>query len=145
MIYSYLVTQQGRGMTKTQIAVATGYSQNSGGFSNSISELSSAGLIARGHQLINLNGPIQHDLLVEVDPSLQKWVDKLKGGAKKIWALMLEHHIEECWSKEQIANETGYSVTSGGFSNSLSEISALGLIERLPGAQVRINPEIYEL
>lgn len=144
-IYSYLVMNQGRAMTKTQIAVATGYSQNSGGFNNSISELSSAGLVSRGNALISLNGAVRDDLLVDVDISLEKWLPKLGACPRKVWELMLNHHEEETWTKEQIANETGYSVTSGGFNNSLSEMSSLGLIERLPGAQIRINPEILEL
>lgn len=145
MIYSYLATKQGQPMNKTQVAVATGYSQNSGGFNNAISELSSAGLIERNAGALWIVGVLDEDLLVEVDPSLQKWSPKLGACARKIWDLMLNHHIEECWSKEQIANETGYSVTSGGFNNSISELSSLGLIERLPQAQMRINPELYNL
>jgi hypothetical protein len=48
-------------------------------------------------------------------------------------------------SKERIATATGYSPTSGGFNNSLSELSSLGLIERLPGGMIRINEEILNL
>jgi hypothetical protein len=43
------------------------------------------------------------------------------------------------------AERTEYSVNSGGFNNSLSELSALGLIERMPGGSIRINPEVLNL
>lgn len=144
-IYSYLALNLGQYQTKVRTAVATGYSQNSGGFNNAISELASAGMIQRNGGALCIIGDPQKEFIIEVDPSLEKWLPKLGVCARKIWDLMLNHHIEECWSKEQIANETGYSVTSGGFNNSISELSSLGLIERLPQAQMRINPELYNL
>ncbi len=143
-IYSYLV-MSAKPMTKTQIAVATGYSQNSGGFNNSLSELSSASLITRMPSLIQLNGLIHQDMLVYVNTSLEKWLPKLGACSRKIWEFMLEHQSHGSISKEDIAAETGYSATSGGFNNSLSELSALGLVERVPGGIIRINPEILEL
>lgn len=141
-IYSYLVLRQGTGMTKTQVAVATGYSQNSGGFNNAISELASQSLIMRGHNLLNLQGPVQNDLLVEIDTSLPKWLPKLGACARKIFEYLLT--VSDSSTKDEIAQQTGYSVTSGGFNNSISELSSLGLIERQNGT-IRINPEILDL
>lgn len=144
-IYSYLVMNQGSGRTKTQCAVATVYSQNSGGFNNALSELSSAGLIDRGQNLLNLKGSVDKDFVIELNISLNNWLPKLGACARKIWELMLAHHVDETWTKEQLGSETGYSPMSGGFNNALSGLSALGLIERLPGGSVRINPEIINL
>jgi len=147
-IYSYLVMNQGSGRSKTQVAIATGYSQNSGGFNNSISELSALGLILRENRLLNLNGPVKNDLIIALDISLEKWLPKLGACSRKIWELLIKDIRNDTfvnWPKENIALETGYSVTSGGFNNSISELSALGLIERIPGGLIKINPEILDL
>lgn len=143
MIYSYLLTKN-RGMNKTQVAVATGYSQNSGGFNNSISELNAKGLIKRDNGMLFVE-VIDASLTIPVDVSFEKWLSKLGACARAVWKLMLDHHSDETWRKEQIADETGYSVTSGGFNNSLSELSALGLIERMQGGLIRINPEVLDI
>lgn len=145
-IYSYLF-QSALSKTKTQVAIATGYSQNSGGFNNSISELSAAGIISRGNSTLTVVDITQlnNELYIQPDTSLEKWLSKLGACSRAIWAKMLEHHPDEAWTKEQMAQETGYSATSGGFNNSLYELSALGLIERMPGGMIRINPEILNL
>lgn len=146
-IYSYLVMRQGSSLTKTQIAVATGYSVNSGGFNNAISELAQANLISRGHNLISLNGAVNTDLVIEIDTTLHKWLPKLGACARKIFQFLLDNTPEgetEAFSKDRIAEETNYSVTSGGFNNSISELSSLGLVTRIPNA-VMINNEIIEL
>lgn len=146
-IYTYLHSVSTEVRTKTQIAVAVGYSQNSGGFNNALSELSSAGLITRG--AIKCADTSRNDLLIEVDTSLQKWVSKLPLCTSKIWHFLLNHDDlsgdSGGISKEMIAEQTGYSSGSGGFNNSISELSSLGLIERMPNAVIRINPEILNL
>ncbi len=151
-IYSYLNMNPPEPRTKTQIAVAVGYSQNSGGFNNSISELSAAGLIIRENgSILSVDGragtPPRQDLIIPVDISLEKWLSKLGACSRTIWHFLLKSATpaDDSWVKEKIAEDTGYSVSSGGFNNSLSELSALGLIERMPGGMVRINPEILNL
>lgn len=146
MIYSFLMIDPlNKEYTKTQVAVAVGYSQNSGGFNNSVSELSAAGLIEkRNGWLRGILSRHNRDLIIPIDKSLEKWLLKLGACSRKIWELMLTN-TETNWSKDKIASDTGYSVTSGGFNNSISELSALGLIERVSGSMVRVNPEILNL
>lgn len=145
-IYSFLFERSDKAWTKTQVAVAVGYSQNSGGFNNSISELSAARIINRDSGKLSLvNDTLKVEMYFAVDKSLEKWLGKLGACSRKIWEVMLAAHPDETWTKEQLGSETGYSPTSGGFNNSLSELSALGLIERLPGGMLRINPELFEI
>lgn len=145
-IYSYLVDKEGRALTKTQIAVAIGYSQKSSGFANSLSELSVMGLIAReGNQIFfKENDPIRNDLIIPVDTSLEKWSPKLGACSRKIWELILTN-TETNWPKSKIAEDTGYYESSSGFANSLSELSSLGLIVRVGNGLISINPEILNL
>ncbi len=144
-IYSYLATDPQMSFAKTKVAIATGYSQNSGGFNNSISELASSGLIIRASGGLMISGEINQDLLISQDIAIEKWIGKLDKCSSVILKHMLNHHRDETHTKDQIGEATGYSVTSGGFNNSLSELSSLGLIERLPGGMVRINPVIIGL
>ena len=143
MIASYLLKYGKK--TKTQIAVATGYSRNSGGFSNSISELRAKGILMEDGNIFSVYAD-HFDKIpeIEVNISLEKWIHKLSACSRKIWELMLTN-TDTNWPKDKIADDTGYSATSGGFSNSISELSALGLIERLSGSLIRVNPEILEL
>jgi hypothetical protein len=145
-IYSFLAEDQSVIWSKTQVAVAVGYSQNSGGFNNAISKLAASQLISRGNGTLYIpeDALIEQDLIIEIDKSLSKWSAKLGACSRKIWDAMLAHHPDELWTKEQLGSETGYSPTSGGFNNSISELSALGLIERVPGG-VRINPELFKI
>ncbi len=143
-IYSYLNSKGNDPMTYTQIAVAIGYSKNSGGFNNSLSELSATGIIGRGVGKAWLLKEVS-DLQIVIDTSLEKWSSKLGACSRAIWEYLLGGQLENEYQKDEIAQATNYSVSSGGFNNSLSELSALGLIERVPGGMVRINPEILDL
>ena len=143
-IVSFLVANSARRFTKTQVAVATLYSQNSGGFNNAISEACSAKMIARDAAGL-LYSLIEDSHFPEVEVSLERWSEKLGACSKKIWELLLSNRHYETWAKDAIAEQTGYSVGSGGFNNSLSELSSLGLVVRLPGGNIKINPEILEI
>lgn len=142
-IYSYLCVSEPK--TKTQIAIAIGYSRNSGGFTNSISELSSSRLIDRQGDKLSANPPGRSDLIIDIDTSLEKWSAKLGACSRAIWQMLLNHERTQSWSKDTIAEKTGYSITSGGFTNSISELAALGLIVRVERGTVMINPEILNL
>lgn len=47
--------------------------------------------------------------------------------------------------KERVAEITGYSATSGGFNNAISELNTLGLIVRGRDGSIRLNPELSGL
>lgn len=55
------------------------------------------------------------------------------GKAAKAIAIFLATFPDRSFSKAQVAVATGYSVTSGGFNNSLSELNSYGLILRSDG------------
>lgn len=144
-IATYLYNNPKRLMSKTQVAIATGYSQNSGGFNNSIYELTTAGIISReGGRLVAAQDYLDATVPISIDTSIRKWSSKLGACSRAIWNLLLDSNDDRIWSKEEIAQETQYSPTSGGFNNSIYELSALGLIERTQGG-IRINPEILVL
>lgn len=144
-IYTFLYANPDRAFTKVQLGAVTGYSPNSGGFNNSLSMLSTRQLITRGYDGIQL---------LAVDPSLvledkmetytpEIWFTKLGLAPRKIFEIVWREP-EASYSKELLGELTGYSPNSGGFNNSLSKLSALGLIIRDKGV-IRLNPELKKI
>ncbi len=143
-VYSFLFANPDRGFTKIQLGLMTGYSPKSGGFNNAIYNLNTRGLIRREGNLVHLK---------EIDPqiasetqeefSIDLFVKKLPKCPQEIFKLLLDNPHQE-YSKEEIAEETGYSPGSGGFNNSLYKLNALGIIDRNNGS-IKLNPEILEI
>ena len=144
-IYSLLFTNPDRGFTKTQIGLLTGYSPNSGGFSNAFGELNSGSLIRKEGNRIFV-GEIDSSIASEEKMQFTKenLLNKLGRCPKEIIDVLIENPNEEL-SKEEIAERTPsrYSAGSGGFSNSLGKLNTLNMIIRV-GTKIKINPEVLE-
>jgi len=143
-IYSFLFHNSDRTFTKAQVGAVTGYSNKSGGFSNALSELNTAGLIDRvgGNLKVRELNP---SVAGNFDFSREAIIQKLSKCETEIYNLLLENPTRE-FSKEELANETPsqYSHGSGGFSNALSKLNTLGLIQR-NGGTIKLNPDLLEL
>jgi hypothetical protein len=148
-ILQFLASFPDRSFTKAQVGIATGYSPNSGGFNNSLSELNSKGLISRDNAMLQV---IEHEASTYLSPdfqpqqySIHTYMSKLGKCEKEIYQVLLDHP-EDKFSKEDLANATPsqYSHSSGGFNNALSTLNTLELIRRESG-MVRLNPELLEI
>lgn len=147
-ILGFLASQAERSFTKVQIGAMTGYAHSSGGFHNAISKLSRAGLIERssgntritesGIEWIEENG-------ADTPHKLADWVTKLGACERAIYEFLLSEPHDNEWSKEEVAERTGYAHSSGGFHNSLSRLNTLGLIQRERGGVVKLNPDVVEV
>lgn len=138
-ILSYLETTYPESRSKTQVWVATGYAPG-GGFNNLIYELTGKNLIVKqpDGKFIATSGRTQDRFV----PDLSIWDRKLSKGAGKIFNLLLTYS-NDSYSKERIANETGYAL-GGGFNNLIYELTGKELIKK-DGTEYTINPEILEL
>lgn len=148
-IIQFLATHSDRSFSKTQIGVAINYSPTSSGFSNSISELNTLGLISRnsGRVMIN-NVPNLKEFTGEYEPkqyNAHTFKEKLGKCEREIYNVILSYP-KRSFTKEELASstESGYSPTSSGFNNSISKLNTLELIERSNG-QIKLNPELLEL
>src|SRR5205823_6323484 len=142
-IYSFLFANPDKEFTKVQLGAVTGYSPNSGGFNNALSRLNAVGLLVRNGTTIRL-GEVKPELVIDQNvenytPEL--WLQKLGQAPRKIYEYLWNNPSEQV-TKERLGNITGYSSTSGGFNNALSKLNALGLIRRLGGGMISLNPEI---
>lgn len=144
MIYSFLYHNPERQFNTSQIGAVTGYSSNSGGFNNAISKLRSAGLIKGSSNSLQLND-FNEDMVLEHTFQKENIINILGKCEKEIYQVLLDNPDQE-FSKEDLASmtPTNYSANSGGFSNSISRLSSLGLIKRNNG-MIKLNEELLEI
>lgn len=141
-LYNFLYQYPDRDFSKSQIGVFTGYSHKSGGFNNALSHLNSLNLIKRVGTNIKVDKLVS-SIKQEFDFSKEEIISKLGKCEKEIYNFLLENPTEE-FSKEALGEATNYSSNSGGFNNSISRLSTLGLIIR-NGGLIQLNPELLEL
>lgn len=149
-ILKFLAMRQDAMFSKIQIGAMTMYSPGSGGFNNSLSVLSQAGLIVRAGDRIGLNPEavkevreiLGHDYLAPEPNAILGWLSKLGKCERIVFDLVKEGGK---FSKSDIGDATGYSPTSGGFNNALSHLCTLGLIQRNGDGTIEINQEILKV
>jgi hypothetical protein len=144
ILYSFLYAYPGRAFTKSQIGAVTGYSSTSGGFNNAISKLGSLNLIKRQGDILQVN-EMNDEIALTFDFSINNILNILNKCEKEIYQVLLDNPYSE-YSKEELAENTvtHYSSGSGGFNNSLSRLSTLGLIIK-NGGTIRLNPNLLEI
>lgn len=143
-IYSLLLENSNRDFTKSQIAILTGYSIKSSGFINALSQLNVKNLINRMGNRFTI-GVLIPELATENIGEFSKeiFINKLSKCPRDIFKFLLDNPESE-FTKEEIAKQTNYSLTSSGFINSLSKLNVLELIQR-NGNSIKLNPEILEI
>ena len=130
-----------RSFTKHHVGAFTGYSHKSGGFSNALSQLNNNGLIIKKGNSLQV-GRVDSEMAEEFDFSKESIMKNLGVCPKKIYQLLLDNPYQE-YSKEEIGELTGYSHNSGGFSNAISKLNSLGLIEK-DNSSIKLNQELLE-
>ncbi len=143
-VYSFLYHNQGREFSRTQLAVVTGYSQKSGGFKDAISKLNVLDLISKNGNKVsvkNMNEEFATEPSEEI--TMDVWLRKLNKCTRTILKFLLDRP-NESFDREEVANETGYSISSGGFKDAISKLNVLGMIAK-EGSYIKLDPEILEL
>ena len=141
-IYSFLYNNSEKGYTKHQLGAITGYSHKSGGFNNAIYRLTASGLIDRDGSNLKVKS-MNPEIAQDFDYSINSMIHKLAVCPRKIYQLLLDNPYQE-YSKEEIAEQTGYSAGSGGFNNAIYRLNTLGLIKRESNT-IKLNPDILEM
>lgn len=118
--------------TKEMVAVVAGYKPTSGGFNNLLSELNKAGLIDRvspGVLALTGAGLGIVDRGFAREPLMDRVASLLTSPQLKVLQAVMREYPDEV-DRAKVAEMSGYSETSGGFNNLLSELSTLKMIER---------------
>lgn len=142
-----VLAQYRQGRSKRQVAMLTAYSVNSGGFNNYLSKLRSKGWMqGTGERLLITQDGLSvlgdYEPLPTGQELLQHWFNQLEKATRAILEA-LSNAYPESLSKDQVAEATGYSVSSGGFNNALSRLRTLELIEG-SGSALSASPDLFQ-
>jgi len=133
--------------SRAKIGIFAGYSSTSGGFSNAISKLKSIELVTaeNGNLTITNEGAAQvvfvKPLPTTNDEILSFWKNKTGKCPGAILEILVSIYPESM-SREDVGERTNYSASSGGFSNAISRLKTLGLIE-YSGGQLKASEEMF--
>jgi hypothetical protein len=147
-ILNLLLANEGRPLTKAQIAGWTHYSIRSSTYRNGMSQLRARGLLTENSTGIELAAGRREEAIEllgdhynpEVTVDIEGWLSKLNKTAREMF-LVLQERQGEVISKEEISERTGYRLTSSTFRNGVSMLCARKLAERVDGG-LRFNPEL---
>lgn len=142
-IYSFLHENSDKYFSRVQLATVTGYSFNSGGFKNAISKLNAMGLIHKQGDLLGCKESNKSYVIKTEKYTPEIWFDKLGKCSREIFRLLWQNPDKEM-TRDFVGLTLGYSVNSGGFKNSISQLSSLGLLVR-KNNNVQLNPELLNL
>jgi uncharacterized protein len=118
--------------TVTQVALLAGYSSKGGGFRNALGALRSAGFI-EGSSTLSITGTGYEALggfeeLPTGRALIEHHAAKLGKAGREILYTLCEPGREKGMSAEDLAHNTGYAPTGGGFRNALGKLRTLELI-----------------
>lgn len=139
-----LAMRHPEGLTRVQAATLAGYSHNSSGYANALSELNTSGYIEKGAAgaLHLTDAGLSHAPAVSQPTTSEEllsiWMEKLSGKE----ALMLRKLAavgDIGLTREELADRVELSVTSSGFANYLSRLNSNGLI-RKEGGVIKADP-----
>ena len=95
------------------------------------------------YNFLDINVNVNVNVAGEYDFSKESIMKNLGVCPKKIYQLLLDNPHQE-YSREEIAEETGYSPGSGGFSNAISKLNSLRLIQK-DNAHIKLNQDLLEI
>lgn len=121
---------------RPQVAAIAGYSYKSSTFRNPLYNLSVAGLIKLTGKQVTLTTFVERGAISSQEAARQLR-NVLSATAQKLAAAMA--HEFDPISREQLADQTNYSVNSSTFRNPLYKLSVLNVIELQPDRMVTIT------
>lgn len=132
--------------TKRKLSLASTYSIKSSGFANALSELRGVGAI-EGKDVLKAT---EHgiSLLGDVEPLptgealRNRWINQLGKCPSSLLEILIGYYPSFV-PRTELSAQSGYSETSSGFVNSLSELRGLELIEDGPDKSIRAADELF--
>lgn len=150
LILKFLTLREGKAFTKTQIGGITGYASNGGSFNTYMSRLKQAGLVEqvsnglwRVSDVSKAMAVLGDEYHAQDQASLEDWLDRLGGGAKRIYEVILNNR-DTTFSREELGEATGMESKGGSFNTYISRLSTLGLLEKTQDG-IRLNQELLNV
>lgn len=128
-----LAQRRGRTTTSAQLAVLSGYSFKSSGFTNAMSKLRTLGLAEGRSWDIQITPKGEKEAPTEVPPTsrrlMESWVQALGKAEGALLVAICDAYPHGLY-QDQLSQKTGYSRTSSGFTNAISKLRTLKLAEK---------------
>ncbi len=126
--------------SREMVAAVAGYSPSSGGYNNLLGGLGTMGTIGKPSQ-----GRVS--LLVDVEvmtqmEGIELFLSSLSNPQKKIIATLVGRGSR---SREDVATDTGYSASSGGFNNLIGSLGTLGIVVKPQQGHIELSDWAQEL
>lgn len=135
------IVQYPGGRSSKQLAMLTGYSAKSSHFSNTLSKLRSLGLIQPGHPLVATDAGASHPDIADVAPLptagpelINYWMNRLSRAERAFLEVFVADYPNAV-TRDDLAERTTYSPASSHFSNTLSRLRTLGLVEGMRASE----------
>ena len=136
-----------RKVTRQQIATMVGFSVKGGTFGSYLSNLKRNGWITEQNKRISatdrgleMAGDVE-ELPTDSDEIINMWAGKFKAGAAKMLKIIAEHYPDSL-SREELGEQTGFTVTGGTFGSYLSNLRRNGLII-VSGNEIKATKELF--
>lgn len=141
------LVQHHRGRTNPQLAISAGYSLRSSSFQNALSALRVAGYATKAG-IVPIQATIEgraalgdYERLPKGPELIAHWYGQLSKAERALLEVCVRHFGGPALSKEQLAEQSGYSVNSSSFQNALSKLRVLELVDR--GAEIRASEDLF--
>lgn len=119
---------------KAQLAAWSEYSPTGGGFNNYLGQLRSAGMIeypANGTVTLSQAGRAlaEPDEVPDTNAAMLERAERVLGGSEAKLLRLVASEWPRDISKDELANDAGFSANGGGFNNYLGHMRTLGFID----------------
>lgn len=132
--------------TRVQVGILSGYSHSSGGFNGAIARLRAQGWIEGPGGAMRITeagkgvvGEVEQ--LPTGEDLINYWLNRFTGCQRAVLEMLTQIYPQST-TREELAEATGYSNSSGGFNSALAELRALELINK--GKDIKASEVFFE-
>ena len=127
--------------SREMVAAVAGYSPSSGGFNNLLGGLGTMGVVSKpmaGRVSLMVDGID----VISKDEGRDLLISTLSNPQRKIVSVLVDAGAR---SRDDVATDTGYSASSGGFNNLIGSLGTLGIIVKPQNGHVALSDWAQEL
>jgi hypothetical protein len=147
-VLKFLAARQGKHFSRSQIGAWINYSMKSSLFESSMAKLVKLDLVGREHGKYFVDSArIDRVLSIlgsdyeEPPRNLYEWLPKFKPTPAAFLKEFLDNP-DHVFTRQELSERTGRSITSSGFENGVAELRSLGFIRREHDGSLRLNPDL---
>ncbi len=136
-------------ISRARISLISGYTATSSNFGNTISELRLKGYLKDGADKTVAATEEGYNNVGEFEPlptdpeSLKSYWSRKVSKSGSAFFLFLFDKYPEYTERQEVADATGYTMSSSNFGNTLSELRTLGVLQDGANKTVRIHEDLF--